>query len=258
MKSHIPTLLSLSLAFALAAAPVAAQDISTSHGVRALPRIGGLTTEAQFRQALASAEQILGEVLSDVDALERARASAGADTNDVAAKLRLARAEFGRAQATFDAMDKKYRDDLAAFQLRQADQEAEVQRQRAQAAVIAPLPPEQRDAAEVGRLNEWAAKIGKQHEALEAERTRLLADHDKVEAERVRLAKQRTDTEAMDTGDQSRRRAYGQLRTTIEFVEKVREQLNRVAARTEPRSVLLDTAATRLRDWEARAANATR
>jgi predicted nucleic acid-binding Zn-ribbon protein len=265
MSKLPPTLLSLSLALALATTPAVAQQVSTSQGVRTLPRTEGMTSEGQLRQALASSEQILAEVLRDIEAIDRARTSATGDASGLAEKVKLANADYERAKTAFEKIDKQYRDDLAAFQQRQSAHEADIQNQRNQAAAVEALPSAQRDVSEVYRLNDWAAKIGKERQAIDADRTRLLADHAKVEAERVGLEQQRLAAEAKlkaardnvvgEAGgvEEKRNNAYAQLRTTVRSVEGLLAKLSVATGRREPRSQLLENAASKLRAWELRA-----
>jgi len=254
--------LPLALALALAGSPVAAQQITTSHGVRMLPRIQGVTEAPQLRQALVSTEQILDELLQDIDALDRSRSATAGQGTALTETVKRTNLELERAKAAFDQADQRYRDDLAAFGQRQAAQEADVQAQIAQGAALEALPSAQRDINEVLRINEWAAKIGKEREALEAERNRLLADHDRVETERAALAKQRADAEAKLKNsrdgvvgqfggiEDKRKIAYQQLRTTVHHAEVLRAQLSQVLAGKAPPSPVFDMASAKLRAWE--------
>lgn len=265
MSKLFPTLFALSLALAQAMTPAAAQQVTTSQGVRTLPRTEGMSSEAQLRQALASSEQILSEVLRDVEAIDRTRSAATGDAAGLSEQVKRANADYERAKAAFEKIDKQYREDLAAFQQRQVAQDADIQNQRTQAAAIEALPSAQRDVGEVYRLNEWAEKIGKERQAIDAERNRLLADHARVEAERVSLEQQRVAAEAKLKGardnvlgevggaEEKRNRAYAQLRTTVRYIEGLLAKLTVAANRSVPRSQLLENATAKLHAWELQA-----
>jgi len=259
MSKLPPTLLALSLALALAAMPADAQQISTSQGLRTLPRTDAMETEAELRQVLASSEQVLGEVLRDAEAADKAYSAVSGDAAAFPEQIKTVNADYERARLAFVDLDQAYRNALAAYEQRLAAQEADIQRQRAAAAPVEALPSAQRDINEVFRLNEWSEKLNKEQVAIKAEGDRLLAEHEKVEAERAKLDAQRLqsdatltkrrDTLAGGAGEvqQKRKHAYEQLRTTVAYVEKVREQLNAITANKVPRSPLLDRAAAMLR-----------
>ena len=190
-----PTLLALALALAFAA-PVSAQQLITSKGVRTLTRTDGFKAEIEYRQAERIASDIALEILQDISTAERARGSASGQATGIAAELKKANADYAAAKAAFDSMDQAYRNNLAEFERQQAAYTQDLQNQRAQAAVLEALPSAQRDHNEVVRMNDWATKISNTRTQLEGQRTALLTDHDRVEAERAKLAKQRADTEA--------------------------------------------------------------
>jgi len=265
MSKLSPTLFALSIALALAMTPAAAQQVTTSQGVRTLPRTEGMNTEAQLRQALASSEQVLAEVLRDIEVIDRSRSSASGDAASLTEDVKRANADYERAKAAFDLIDKGYRNDLAAFTQRQVAHEADIQNQRNQAAAVEALPSAQRDVNEVFRLNDWAAKIGKEREAIDAERNRLLADHAKVEAERAGLEQQRRAAEAKLKGardkvvgevggtEEKPNLAYAQLRTTVPYIAAQQAKLTVAAGRSAPHSQLFDSGASKLRAWELQA-----
>lgn len=265
MSKLSPALLAVSLALALATTPAIAQQVTTSQGVRTLPRTEGMNSEAQLRQALASSEQILSEVMRDVEAIDRTRSAASGDAAGLAEQVKRANADYERAKAAFEKVDRQYRDDLAAFQQRQVAHEADIQNQRTQAAAVEALPSAQRDVNEVYRLNDWAEKISKERQAIDAERNRLLSDHAKVEAERAGLEQQRVAAEAKLKGtrdnvvgqvggaEEKRNRAYSQLLTTVRYIDGLMAKLTVAAGRNVPRSQLLENASAKLRAWELQA-----
>ena len=262
MTRPLATLSLLVLALALAAAPVVAQEIRTSQGLRTLPRTAGYSSEAQYRQAARTAEGIVFELLQDVAASESARSATTEDVTALSERVKRENADYERAKATFDQADQKYRTDLNSFQQRQAAMEAEVQQQRNQAAVLQALPSAQRDFAEVTRLNNWATQLANQRTALESERQGLLAEHDRVEAERAKLAKQRSDAEAKLRGqrDQTvqvtsaagkkRAEAYRQLRVATNYLRRVREESVKVTKASLGKSAALEQAEAKLLRYE--------
>ena len=255
------TLLALALAAALAA-PVHAQQITTSHGVRTLPRTDGFRSEQQYQQAAISAENVILEILQDVDAADRARGSATGDAAGIAEKVKQANAEIASAKAAFDLREQGYRTDLATFQQRQATFETDVQNQRQQAGVLEALPSAQRDYAEVSRLNDWATQLGNTRTQLETERNRLLTEHDAIEQERARLAQQRSDAEArlngartatvgqFGTAEGQRASAYANLRTAVSYLRSAREHQAALSKMGLPRSEALETATAKLSAYD--------
>ena len=266
MPSPTPILLALALALALATTPAAAEQVQTSKGVRTLPRSETLSTEAQYRQAVRTAEEVIAELLQDVRDADAARSNVGADATSLSEQVKKTSASLERAKAAFEVVDKKYRDDLAAFQQRQAAIEADIAQQRAQAAALQALPSAQRDMNEVNRLNEWAAKIGRERDSIEADRGRLLTDHAAVEAERAKLARQHAETEARLkvsrdglTGEfggaqERRNRIYAQLRIAVTYLTHARQELDRVSSIRLGRSDVYEEAKAKLTAWETRPA----
>ncbi len=264
MPSPTPILLALALALALAPTPATAQQVVTSQGIRTLPSTDAMSTEDQYRQAVRTAEGIVAELLQDVAAVDGARATVGEDTKVLTERIKKATADYDRAKAAYDLVNEKYRADLAAFQQRQSALEADIQQQRNEAAALQALPSAQRDINAVTRLNDWAARIGKERDAIEAERNRLLADHASVEAERGRLAQQRIDAEAKLKGsrddvlgqfgstEERRRKVYSELRTAVNYLARVREALTRVSKTQVARSEIYEQANAKLRVWESR------
>jgi hypothetical protein len=257
MSRLSPILLALALAVPFAA-PLQAQQITTSHGVRTLPRTDGFQTAQQYQQAAISAENLILEILQDVDAADRARGSASGDATGIAEKVKKANAEIASAKAAFDLREQGYRSDLASFQQRQATFETDVQNQRQQAGVLEALPSAQRDYAEVSRLNDWATQLGNTRTQLETERNRLLTEHDAIEQERARLVQQRSDAEAKLNGARDttvgqfgaaqgqRAAAYANLRTAVTYLRVVRERQAALSNIALPRSEALETATAKL------------
>jgi hypothetical protein len=261
-----PTLLALSLAaaFAIAPAPVLAQSVQTSQGLRTLPRTDGFRSQAQYAQALRIGEDIAEQLLADIATIEQAQGAVTQQVGSLAEDVKRANREYELAKATFDQLNQKYLADLAAFQQSQVALEAEIQRQRAQAAQLEALPSAQRDYAEVTRMNDWATQLAAKRSAIDAENTRLLADHENVEAERAKLAQKRKEAEARlggrrdeavsNLGSSSSRRAaaYGDLRVTINYLRQVRADMVRLAGgAVVPHSLTLDRAQQKLGRYEA-------
>jgi predicted nucleic acid-binding Zn-ribbon protein len=263
-KLSLP-LLAIALALALTATPAGAQQITTSQGVRTLPRVNPAATAVQLNQNARSAEEILQLLVRDIDAIEKTRGAAVGDAGGLTDRVKRESAEYERAKTAFQTIDQKYRDDLASFQQRQARLEADVQQQRSQSEVLQALPSAQRDINEVMRLNDWATKLGTERQAIDADRNRLLADHEHVEKERVKLEKQRTDAEArlksardstvghLNSTEQKRTAAYAQLRTVISYLRGVGDQLTRVSTTKVQHSQVFDEANAKLLSYESRA-----
>jgi DNA repair exonuclease SbcCD ATPase subunit len=264
MSKPIPTLaaLSLALVLALAAAPAFAQEITTSHGLRTLPRTDGMTSAPQFQQAARVAEDVLVELLQDLSGYESSRSRLSGESAGLTEKVQAANAEYERAKAAFETLDQQYRTDLASFQQRQAALEADIARQRTAAAAVNPTMPLDQYNAEVTRVNAWGTRISEQRTQLEAERNRLLASHDNVEAERAKLAAQRASAEEKlkqtrdanasqyGSADKARIEAYKQLRVTSNYLRNVREQMKAVAKVDPAPSPVLDEATSKLRIYE--------
>jgi hypothetical protein len=257
--------LAFARALALAGAPTLAlaQQVRTSVGVRMLPRIETLRTQAQLRQAQGSAERVLAEVLADANAADAARGGATRQVDTLSADVQRAIREFERANATFNEADQKYKTELAAFQQATVALEAEAQRQRAEGEAFAALPIEKRDAAGIARINDWAAQVNARRAQLDAERARLLAEQARVEGERAKLAKMRADNEARLRGQRdatvgalgssgSKRIAtYGELRIAVLYMRALREKLSGFSDRSLPHLADLDEAEAKLRAFEA-------
>ena len=257
-----PTLLALALAFALCA-PLHAQQITTSKGVRTLTRTEGFKTEIQFRQAERIASDIAYELVADINASETSRGEANTQVTDITDRAKKANDTYTAAKAAFDAKDQAYRASLQAFELRQATFANDLNNQRAQAAVLEALPSAQRDHAEVVRLNDWAQQLSNTRTQLEGQRSSLLAEHDQVEEERAKLAKQRGDAENSLKGQRdstvaqlgqaksSLKASYTNLRVVVNYINQVREQQRALTHNEPARSEILEQATTKLRLYEA-------
>ena len=253
-----PTLLALALALAFTA-PVCAQQITTSKGVRTLTRTEGFKAEIEYRQAERVASDIALEVMQDIANAERARGSASGQATGISDQNKKANADYTAAKTAFDAMDQAYRNKLAEFTSRQAAFNQDVQNQHAQAAVLEALPSAQRDHNEVVRLNDWAAKIGTTRTQLENERNALLAEHDRVEAERAKLAKQRADAEGSLRGQRDTtvsqlgsskaqlKAGYDNLRVVVDYLNRVRAQQQQLTRKPPARSEILEQADAKLK-----------
>jgi hypothetical protein len=261
MSRLTPPLLALALALAFSA-PLQAQQVVTSKGVRTLVRTDGFKDIAQFQQAQRLAEDVALEVLQDVAANEGARGSAAGQATGIADRAKRANADYAAAKAAFDLRDQQYRSDLASYEQRQAALGSDIERQRQQAAVLEALPSAQRDYAEVARLNDWATQLANTRTQLEAERNRLLASHDQVEAERSKLAQQRVDAENKLKGERDTsavqfeqaqakvKAAYGNLRVVVNYLTQTREQQRQLTGSPAARSEVLEKANAKLRVYE--------
>jgi predicted nucleic acid-binding Zn-ribbon protein len=252
------TLLALALALAFSA-PVCAQQVVTSKGVRTLTRTEGFKAEIEYRQAERVATDIALEVLQDIANAERARGSASGQATSITDQNKKANADYTTAKAAFDAMDQGYKSRLADFERQQAAFVQDVQNQHSQAAVLEALPSAQRDHNEVVRLNDWATKIGNTRTQLESQRTALLAEHDRVEAERVKLAKQKADAEGSLRGQRDTtvsqlgaskaqlKTGYDNLRVVVDYINRVRARQQALTGKPPGRSDILQQAEAKLK-----------
>jgi hypothetical protein len=246
MPRLTPTLYAVALALVLAPASASAEEVMTSRGARTLPRVEILKGEAQLTRAEHGLEETVWQLLQDIDAIEKSRTGVSGDAVALAEKVKRDAAELTRVKAEFEQADKKYRDDLAAFEQGKVALEAEVERQRADAAVLEAIPSAQRDYAQVVRMNTWAQELAARRDRLDAERNRLLAEHDRVEAERQRVAGLFTAAQQRAQGardgtigqfnsvEQKRIAVYQELRKAVRRHQQVREML---AAAVAPRAI---------------------
>jgi len=252
------TLLALALALAFSA-PVCAQQVVTSKGVRTLTRTEGFKAEIEYRQAERVASDIALAVLQDIANAESTRGAASGQATSITDQNKKANADYTTAKAAFDTMDQGYKARLADFERQQAAFVQDVQNQHSQAAVLEALPSAQRDHNEVVRMNDWAAKIATNRTQLEGQRTALLADHDRVEAERARLAKQKADAEGslrgqrdttvsqMGTAKSQLKTGYDNLRVVVDYIKRVRAQQQTLTGKPLGRSGILEQAETKLK-----------
>ena len=263
------TLLALALASAFAA-PLWAQQVTTSHGVRTLTRTDGFKSEAQYLQAARVDENVLLELMQDIATVEGARSTANADAAGLPEKVKKANAENDAAQAAYDRRSKQYREDVAAFEQRQAQLAADLQRQRAEAAVHAAKAEVDRDYAQTTRLNDWATRLTQQQTQVDNDRVRLMADHAAIEAERTKLSKSREDAEnrlkgmrdttvgQINTSSAKRVAAYHDLRVTVNHLRQVRVGQAKASGKTPSRSDILDRASDLLSKYDAAQPSARR
>src|SRR5689334_8549684 len=87
------TLLALALALVFSA-PVCAQQVVTSKGVRTLTRTEGFKAEIEYRQAERVATDIALEVLQDIANAERARGSASGQATSITDQNKKANADY--------------------------------------------------------------------------------------------------------------------------------------------------------------------
>ena len=256
----------LALVAAFAAGPVPAQQFSTSSGTYSLRPLYSVSSEMDLRLAASDAERALTALLADIGTMESARGSAAQAVGSIAPKRQAEQAALDQAVAAFKALDTKYREDLAAFQQKQNDLEAEVQRQRAEAEPLQQLPSAQRDYAAIERLNKWAADLAVRRDTFVGERDRLMKDHARVEAERARIAKMHAEAEARLTSlrdssvgsvgqaDAKLAQAYADLKKGTTYLEEVRAKLSTVSKIGPGPSPVLEQATQRLRVFEAQRA----
>lgn len=257
------TVFFLALLAAGAAAPAPAQQFNTSSGAYSLRPLYSVSSELDLRLAASDAERALTALLADITTMEKALASAAQAVGGIAPKRQAEQAALDQAAAAFKELDTKYRADLAAFQQKQLELEAEVQRQRAEAEPLQQLPSAQRDHATIERLNRWAADLAARRDAFAGERDRLLQDHARVEAERTRIARMHAEAQARLTSlrdasvgsigqaDAKLVQAYAELRKVTLYLQQARGKL-RTASRLEPSpSPVLEQANLRLRAFEA-------
>ena len=264
MSKPNPTLAALSLALALAVGPAFAEEITTSHGIRTLPRAEGLSNEAQLRQAGRLAEDAIAELLQDIATYESKHSSISGDAAALPDKVKAASADYTRDKAAFDQKDKRYRDELTSFEQRQAALDAEIQRQRAAAAAINPAMPLDEYNKSIADVNAWATRISTERTAIEGERSRLLAFHDDVEAERIQLEAGRRQAEDSlkqeQTGmvaqssatEQEGVQRYKQLAAAADYLRDVRARLGQVTKGDVGPSPLLEQATAKLRTRQLR------
>ena len=261
-----PTLAALSLALVLAtsATPAFAQDITTSHGVRTLPRTDSMRGEWEFRQALRTTEEVVSELLADLDDYDRTGNRLRDDHAALPGQVKAANADYERAKASYDAANQKYLADLAAFNTRQAALEGEIQQQRQAVAAISPAMPLEQYNQEIARTNEWANRLSAQRTQMDSERNTLLAAHETVEAQRLALEKQRIDAETQLKGARDatsaqfgssmdkRAETLKQLGTASDYLRRLRDQMVTVSKVDPGPSAVLERALLVLRENGAR------
>lgn len=260
------TIFFLALAAAFAAAPAPAQEFSTSSGTHYLQPLTTINQEEQLQQAARSAERAIAALLADLAAMETARSAVNTELTGIEGQVKTEQEAIERARIAFEAADSRYRANLSAFQQRQTELEADVQRQRNEAAVLQALPSAQRDHSAVERLNQWAGELGTRRDALAVQREQLLQEHAAVEAERQKIAKQRADAEArLQAVRDSTVGRYGQagsklaqgyahLRQAVDYAEQARALLQHKFRKEAAPSTVLERAKLKLVTVETRRA----
>jgi chromosome segregation ATPase len=261
MSTISRSLLALALALAFAA-PVGAQQITTSQGSRTLMRTDGFTSSAQFGQASKIAEDVLRELLQDIATIEAQQSTATSSATALPSQVKQANADYAAAKSTFDARDQKYRADVASFQQRQSALEADIQNQRTEAAVQQALPSAQRDYNTLVRLDQWADKINQTRTALTKEHDALMAEHDAIETDRAKLAAQRSQVEGslkgsrdatvstLNSSSAKRTALYADLRTTTNYLKQLRQAQAATTKRPPFPSEVLDRASDKLARYD--------
>jgi chromosome segregation ATPase len=258
--SHSLLALALALAFA---APVRAQQITTSQGSHTLMRTDGFTSSGQFGQASQVAETVLRELLQDIATVESQQSAAASTVTALPGQVKQANADYASAKSAFDARDQKYRADVASFQQRQSALEADIQNQRSEAAVQQALPSAQRDYDTLVRLDKWADKINQTRTALTQEHDALVAEHDAIETDRAKLADQRSQVEnnlkgsrdatvsTLSSSSAKRTALYQDLRTTTNYLKQLRQAQATTTKRPPFPSEVLDRASDKLARYDA-------
>jgi len=262
MNRPIASAALLTLALTFAPGTVCAQSISTSKGEHALPLTTGYRLPAQYAEATRIAETAARELMADAAASEKAMGASLRETAGLNDEIRREKAEYERAQASFDASNKKYLSDLAAYQQRQTALSADIRRHGEQAEALKRQSEGAAYASEAARLNEWAQQLGSQRGELEAEGQRLLGEHERVEAERARLAAKRAVSEGKLKGqrDQTvqnasgrqdkRTEIYRQLRIVVDYLRQIRNEAGQLNGRPPARSTTLEQAEALLQRFE--------
>jgi hypothetical protein len=151
------------------ATSLCAQDITTSQGLRRLPPLKGLTSENSLRQANAIAEIVLGELALDAAALDKKEAALLKEVAAYEQKKDEEQAVLDDPKGPFKVGEKKYLERLTPFLKRLKVHDIDAAKQRAEALASNNLPPAQRNAETVSRLNEWVGRIDDRKVALDEE-----------------------------------------------------------------------------------------
>lgn len=252
----------LAVSLALVAGAASAQYVNTSKGARTLPLTTGFKKASQYADAARVAEGIAQDLLADAAASEKTLGTTSVDVAGLNEQIRREKAEYERAQASFDASSKKYLSELAAYQQRQEALAADIRRHGEQAAAHRNQPATDNYNTEAARLSEWAKQLNNQSAELQAEGQRLLGEHERVEAERTRLAEKRVQAEGKLKGQrdqtmqtasarqQQRAEVYRQLRVVVDYLRHNLAEAGKLTGRTPDRSLTLEQAEARLQRYE--------
>lgn len=257
----------LSLALALCSG-VAAEEFTTSRGLRSLPPVSTLNGESEFKQATRAGETALAELSADAAAVDletslQVRDAAAFDKRQQGDLVKL-----DKLKAQLQQLDKQYLDALAVYKEKQVAYEADSLNLSQQGSALNSVPPEQREAA-AARLKRWASESDARKASLDAEREVLLEQHKKVEAERTAVNKFETDAAAQLRSVReslvariSARKArqesvYRQLRQCAAYVTRLREARRTKFPHPLERSTALESALERLKAYDARMSKKT-
>jgi len=250
----------LSLALALCSS-VAAEEFTTSRGLRSLPPIATLSSEAELSQAARAGEAALSELLLDAVALDQEGSALTKEAAALEQRLKDELAALRQRKAQFEVTNKQYLDALAAYKEKQAAFQADLRDLNDQNAAINSLPPEERE-ANVTRVKQWAAESEAQRTSLDAERDALLEQHKTVEAERAAVrnlqndagAKLRAVHDALLARIEARRGkrelVYTQLRQCAAYVANARNTRRAKFGHAAAPSPVLDGALQRLKLYQ--------
>lgn len=251
----------LSLALVLCSG-VAAEEFTTSRGLRSLPPVATLNSESELKQATRAGEAALAELSADAAALDREGSALTKEAAALEQRQKNELAALGPRKAQLEVINRQYLEALAEYEKKQVAFEADLRDLSNQNATVNSVPPEQREAA-VNRLKQWAADSDARKAALDAERDVLLEQHKAAEAERLAVRSFEADAGAKLSAIRdalvariSARKVklglvYGQLRQCAAYVAELREmRRTRFGHKVEP-SPALDRALQQLRAYDA-------
>jgi chromosome segregation ATPase len=248
----------------LACTSALAEDFTTSKGLRSVPSLGGLTNANTLQQAQQAGVSTLADLMADAAALDHEGTALVGDADALRKKVADEKSALAPARSHFDAANKKYLADLAAYNGKSQALSVDISSQQSEAKALENVISAQRDQATVERLNKWAADLDARRKALDADRATLDSQQESVEAERQNIARMEAQATAKlkDQSDSyqskfaSRRTklasVIGELRRCTAYVIRVRELLKtkfNVAAAPLP---LLDAATARIREFDHR------
>lgn len=241
---------------------VAAEEFTTSRGLRSLPPIASLISEADFKQATRASEAALAELMADAAAMDREGAALAKEAAALEQRQKKELAVLSPRKEQYAANNRQYLDALAKYKEKQGAFEADSRELSNQSAAVNSLPPEQREAA-VNRAKQWSADSAAQKASLDAEADALLQQHAAVEAERLAVREMEGKAGAtlsaerdailarIDARKSKRVFLYGQLRQCAAYVARIRDTRRARFGRALEPSPVLDGAQQRLKLYEA-------